>query len=57
MSAYAIGRRPSLEERRLIVAQSLRVGNPGNNARDLPTQADPRHDCQIELAGGRNQSV
>jgi ParB family protein of integrating conjugative element (PFGI_1 class) len=31
------------------VAESLGVGNPGNNARDLPTQADPRHDCQIEL--------
>ena len=43
-------RRPSLEERRRLVAESLRVGNPGNNARDLPTQADPRHDCQIELA-------
>lgn len=49
-SARATGRRPSLDERRRIVAQSLRVGNPGNNARELPTQADPRHDCQIELA-------
>jgi ParB family protein of integrating conjugative element (PFGI_1 class) len=50
MTADATGRRPSLEERRRLVAESLRVGNPGNNARDLPTQADPRHDCQIELA-------
>jgi len=50
MSAHAIGRRPALEERRRLVAESLRVSNPGNNARDLPTQADPRHDCQIELA-------
>ncbi|MBE0625798.1 MAG: hypothetical protein IH606_13405 [Burkholderiales bacterium] len=36
-------------QRRRVVAQSLGVGNPGNNARDLPLQADPRHDCQIEL--------
>ena len=39
----------SIEERRRLVAESLRVGNPGNNARDLPLQADPKHDCQIEL--------
>lgn len=50
MSAGATGRRPSVEERRRLVAESLRIGNPGNNARELPTQADPRHDCQIELA-------
>jgi len=50
MSAHAIGRRPALEERRRLVAESLRVSNPGNNARDLPAQADPRHDCQIKLA-------
>ena len=49
-SARATERRPSLEERRRLVAASLRVGNPGNNARDLPAQADPRFDCQIELA-------
>ena len=42
-------RSPSIEERRRLVAESLRVGNPGNNARDLPLQADPNHDCQIEL--------
>jgi ParB family protein of integrating conjugative element (PFGI_1 class) len=42
-------RHVSIEERRRLVAESLRVGNPGNNARDLPTRADPRHDCQIEL--------
>jgi len=36
-------------QRRRLVAESLGVGNPGNNARDLPIQADPRHDCQIEL--------
>lgn len=46
----ATGRRPSPEERRQLVSASRRVGNPGNNARDLPTQADPRFDCQIELA-------
>lgn len=44
------GRHVSVEERRRLVAESLRVGNPGNNARDLPAQADPRHECQIELA-------
>ena len=44
------GRHVSIDERRRLVAESLRVGNPGNNARELPAQADPRHDCQIELA-------
>ncbi|MBE0613757.1 MAG: ParB N-terminal domain-containing protein [Burkholderiales bacterium] len=46
------GTRPrhgSLEERRRLVAESLQVGNPGNRAKDLPEQADPNHDCQIEL--------
>ena len=36
-------------QRRRLVAESLGVGNPGNNARDLPILADPRHDCQIQL--------
>jgi len=40
----------SLEERRQLVAQSLQVGNPGNNARTLPDEADPRVECQIEVA-------
>jgi ParB family protein of integrating conjugative element (PFGI_1 class) len=31
------------------VAESLRVGNPGNNARDLAGQVDPRTESQIEL--------
>ncbi|MGE0288420.1 MAG: ParB family protein [Bradyrhizobium sp.] len=44
------GRHVSIEERRRLVAESLRVGNPGNNARELPAQADPRHECQIALA-------
>lgn len=44
------GRHVSIEERRRLVAESLRVGNPGNNARELPTRADPRHECQVELA-------
>jgi len=39
----------SIDERRRLVAASLRVGNPGNNARNLPLEADPRHACQIEL--------
>ena len=46
----AFGRHVSIEERRRLVAESLRVGNPGNKSRELPIQADPRHDCQIELA-------
>lgn len=40
----------SIEERRRLVAESLRVGNPGNNARELPAHADPRQDCHIELS-------
>ncbi|MCL4745651.1 MAG: ParB N-terminal domain-containing protein [Burkholderiaceae bacterium] len=43
-------RHVTIEERRRLVAESLRVGNPGNNSRELPTHADPRHECQIELA-------
>lgn len=43
------GRPTSIEERRRLVAESLQVGNPLNRAKDLPEQADPRHDCQIEL--------
>jgi ParB family protein of integrating conjugative element (PFGI_1 class) len=44
----------SVDERRRLVAQSLRVGNPGNNARDLPGVADARasqdqFEHQIEL--------
>jgi len=42
-------RQLSIEERRRRVAESLRIGNPGNHARDLPADADPRHECQIEL--------
>jgi hypothetical protein len=34
-----------------MVAESLQVGNLGNNARDLPVRADPTHDCQIEPLG------
>ena len=44
----------SIDERRRLVAQSLQVGNPGNNARDLPGQADAlaaegQFEHQIEL--------
>ena len=42
-------RHASIEERRRLVSESLQVGNPGNRAKDLPEQADPRHDCQIEV--------
>ena len=40
----------SLDERRRLVAESLQVGNPGNNARDLAGQSDPRTESQIELS-------
>jgi ParB family protein of integrating conjugative element (PFGI_1 class) len=44
----------SVDERRRLVAQSLQVGNPGNNARDLPGFTDARgsydqFERQIEL--------
>ena len=42
----------SLEERRRLVADSLQVANPGNRSKNLPEQADPKHDCQIELRVG-----
>ncbi len=42
--------RVSVDERRRLVAESLQVGNPGNNARNLPGQNDPRTECQIELS-------
>ena len=45
-------RHGSIEERRRLVAESLQVGNPGNRSKDLPEQADPKHDCQIELKAG-----
>lgn len=41
--------KPPLDERSRRVAESLSVGNPGNNARNLPAQASPRAECQIEL--------
>ena len=40
----------SFDERRRLVAQSLQVGNPVNNARELGAQADPRQECQLELS-------
>lgn len=40
----------SVDERRRLVAESLQVGNPGNNARDLAGQGDPRTESQIELS-------
>lgn len=49
-SAAATSRHVSVEARRRLVAESLQVGNPGNKSKDLPAQADPLHDCQIELA-------
>jgi len=48
-SAAAPSRQVSVEARRRLVAESLQVGNPGNRSTDLPAQADPLHDCQIEL--------
>ncbi len=40
----------SMDERRKLIAASLNVGNPPNNARELPDVADPKFDCQMELA-------
>jgi ParB family protein of integrating conjugative element (PFGI_1 class) len=40
----------SMDERRRLVAESLQVGNPGNNARDLPGHRDPRSESQIEIS-------
>ena len=40
----------SLDERRRLVAESLQVGNPGNNSRDLAGQGDPRTESQIDLS-------
>ena len=48
-AASARARPTSIEERRRLVAESLQVGNPLNRSKELPEQADPRHDCQIEL--------
>ncbi len=50
VSAAAPSRQVSFEARRRLVAASLQVGNPGSKSKDLPAQADPLHDCQIELA-------
>lgn len=49
-SAAVPSQQVSVEARRRLVAESLQVGNPGNKSKDLPAQADPLHDCQIELA-------
>ena len=43
------GGKSALDERSRRVAESLSVGNPGNNARSLPPQASPHAECQIEL--------
>ena len=48
-AASTRARPTSIAERRRLVAESLQVGNPLNRSKDLPEQADPRHDCQIEL--------
>ena len=48
--APVVVRSTLIEQRRRMVAESLHVGNPGNNARDLPEQADPTHECQIILS-------
>ena len=48
-AASTRARPTSIEERRRLVAESLQVGNPLNRSKELPEQADPRHDCQIEL--------
>ena len=37
-----MSQKASVDERRRLVAQSLQVGNPGNNARHIPEQVDAR---------------
>jgi len=49
-SAAGTSRHLSVDARRRLVAESLQVGNPGNKSKNLLAQADPLHDCQIELA-------
>lgn len=49
-AAKGSARPTAIEQRRRMVAESLQIGNLGNHARDLPAQADPTHDCQIELS-------
>jgi ParB family protein of integrating conjugative element (PFGI_1 class) len=49
-----MSQKTSVDERRRLVAQSLLVGNPGNNARDLPSGPEAQHnrdqfEHQIEL--------
>lgn len=43
-------RNATIEERRRLVSQALSVGNPGNNAQNLPSVCDPCRECQIELS-------
>ncbi|TAK40663.1 MAG: hypothetical protein EPO27_20635 [Betaproteobacteria bacterium] len=45
-----LARQVSIDERRRLVAESLQVGNPANSTRDLPAHADPRVECQVDLA-------
>ena len=42
--------KPTIDERRRLVAQSLQVGNPVNNGRELSGHADVRQECQLELS-------
>jgi ParB family protein of integrating conjugative element (PFGI_1 class) len=49
-----VSQKASVDERRCLVAQSLQIGNPGNNARHIPEQVDARAaagrcEQQIEL--------
>lgn len=39
----------SVDDRRRLVAASLQVGNPGNNARELPNPAQSNGECQMVL--------
>jgi len=50
LTASEIRTATSTDERRRRVAESLRVGNPGNNAHDLPAQADAHAECQIQIS-------
>lgn len=47
--SFGMGQVALMDGRRWLVADSLRVGNPANNARELSAQTDWRHEHQIEL--------
>ena len=41
--------RNATEQRRRLIAESLNVGNPANNAQALPDAKNPKFECRLEL--------